>query len=182
MQLVTPVLAFGALLALQPACAQTSVSNLETFPTILPDPPTASSSAPGSSSSTSTPSGTPFDPVNFPTGPGPAIFSTFTDLPSGVSTSGASASATSSSSNRTTAVSAASRVSTTSPAAATTDTVVTSTVDGSVTTVTVTSSNAGGAAQTSKPSSGAERIASVFGTWKAVGTVTAAAVAFAVIL
>ncbi|GAA5984091.1 hypothetical protein JCM10908_006047 [Rhodotorula pacifica] len=151
-------LVLGAALAVQPALAQTSVSNIETFPTILdPTQSTGPVATTSTSTSTAAAAGTPFDPNNFPTGPGPAIIPNITALPTLSSTSGAGSASSSASGNRTTFVSA-SKVSYSSLP---TDSVVTSTVGGSVTTVTITSSSAGGssAARTQAPSSGAESVA-----------------------
>lgn len=138
--------------------SRNAVSNLETFPTVYPGtstgPPASGSpsrSAPGDGSrgGGGSPSGTPFDPSNFPTMPGPAILSNMTfPMPTTIAATGSGSGGNgsfNSTTSRPTAVTASSvSFSSSAPAAS----VVTSTVAGSVTTMTITNSAAIGAART----------------------------------
>ncbi|POY75110.1 hypothetical protein BMF94_1740 [Rhodotorula taiwanensis] len=190
MRLLSTAVALCAVFSV-PVLAQSSVSNLETFPTIYsgtstgPESTGAATLSGGASPSASYGA---FDPSKFPTAPGPAIIPNYTlSNPSGAASSGGTGSSgggRTNTGNRTTAVSASavSITSQTSPTAS----IVTSTVDGSVTTVTVTSSKgSGAAAQTGTSGAESNRSGSAAGAaalWGAAGTVLVAAFGFTAIL
>ncbi|GAA5833218.1 hypothetical protein JCM9279_001460 [Rhodotorula babjevae] len=157
----------ACLVSAPPAQAQSSVSNLESFPTILPPSSTAAQSSP---SATPSSGATAFDPSRFPSAPGPAL-----PYSSSSSSSLSSNSSSSPSPSRTTLISAShSPLPSLDPSA--TEYVVTSTVGGSVATVTVTSTASTSPGAQAGGSNGAARARrGAASVWSEVGALAVAA-------